>query len=476
MFCLLPLWAAVLGFYPSHAQSLPKTVQLRLEHTLATNEQDGMTSLHIETAQLAKWKQGYALTYVDLERKSWLLFLDADFQKASKEVEIKGRIVFQLVTDNGELAILSAPRLFADSDKDLISYKSLYFSKLDQQGNKVLDVWLGGSEEIKKPQKTELDNIGNYRMIWDKDAYLVNFPIQFNFSNNSRPDIHQGDALMRIQPDGKIALISDWNTSHSFQQFPLSGKDHIITLTKGDGPRGLNVHHFTREGSWEEYEDNTFPQCKEYWDTEDYFSCNPYPVPGADGENYVPYMIGDGIVLDGDKVLVGFSTSNGRKSYDIGLVQVAPSESNAFSRIKWLSDSPAHTDHSLRLHRLSDGKVLVLWKRFATLAANKWVGQKESEWEDEDNEEDRIQHENGPDEQWMAIIDQQGNWVREPVRIDAPSYYASDWKESGTDWHYYIDYYFDHTYSPIITGHRNEAIWLYHRPFSKVLELNVLQP
>jgi hypothetical protein len=475
MLTLLPLAAMQLGFCQSSEPNI-RQLKLPVAHELATNAQEGMSSLHVETPQIAKWKEGYALTYVDINRRSWLCFLDANFKQVANAVEIKDRVVFQLVTDNDELAILSAKRRYADAERQTVTYKEVYFSKIDPRGSFLMDVLLGGGTEIKKPQKTELDNIGNYRMIWDKDAYLANFPIQFNFSKTSKPDIHQGDAVFRIEPSGKLILVSDWNTSHSFQQFPLSGKDYFITLTKGDGPRGLNVHHFSRAGEWEEYEDKTFPQCTQSWESEEYFSCNPYPVPGGDGENYVPYMIGDGLVLEGDKVLTGFSTSNGRKSYDIGLVIASPSKSSPFSKIKWLSDSPAYTEHSLRLHPLPDGRILVLWKSFATLAANGWLEKLEDQFEEEDADEDLIQQESSPDEQWMGIIDTKGNWLLEPVQISAPTYYASDWKEDATDWHFFMDSYLDHTYSPIISGHRNEVIWLFHRPFSNELLLNVLIP
>jgi hypothetical protein len=469
IFCYL---TCLQGFSQNELQKRISTQTIQLAQKIAGNSKEGIYSYHIETPQIAKWKNGYVLSYVDIKRKSWLLFLDQDFKKKGSEIEIKNRIILQVVTDNNELAILSTKPTFLDQLKKNNSYKELYFSKLNENGTLQLDVFIGGGNSIEKPLQTEVDNMGNYRMIWDKNSYLVDFAIQHNFSKTSAPDIHQGDAFIRITPEGNLTIISDWNTSHSFQQFILSGEEYYITLTKGDVRRGLNAQFFSRKGELEEYEDGIFPHIKYEFSNDSYFACNPYPVAGGHGENYVPYTIGDGVMLDKDAVLVGFSTSNNRKSYDVGLIQVFPSKEASFSQITWLTDTPKRYEHSLRMHRISPNQIAIFWKSFSMEEANRTIEKLENEFEDEPNSEEIILEKVNFDEQWMALIDNQGKWVKEPEKIQSHTYYCADGFEAATEWNYFINDDFDHTYSPMIIGHKGELLWLNHNLNSSTLIIN----
>ena len=59
---------------------------------------------------IAKWKNGYIISYSAMDKKSYFFFTDKDFNKTSKEVEMKKRIIYAVSTYNDEIVFLTGKK------------------------------------------------------------------------------------------------------------------------------------------------------------------------------------------------------------------------------------------------------------------------------------------------------------------------------------------------------------------------------
>jgi len=416
----------------------------------------------IMVAHIARWKTGYVVAYSDKDWNSYIFFLDKNFSKQAGEFRIEGRTIYRIITDNQEIALLTGVTAGKREKSDFV-----YWTKVNKQGKILKEVEIVGSKNVRMPFQSELDDWGNFQMIWTGQHYFCFFPIQHNFSKVGVPDVHQGDCIYLVSPEGELLSYSEWGASHSFEQRLLNTENYSVTIAKGDAyPRGLSVNfvgrktYSTREVGITNPDQNN-RKIKTHYSPEERSSCVPFKVSGATGNNYVPFSIGDAIVFEKDELLVSFSSKDRKRSHDIGLVRVRPEYQNCSNDIHWLTNTDKISEHSIRMQKLDENRVLILWKEFDINDVRTEIIKMKKELSY--TEHHRIADEDMFNERFYAIIDRQGNYLVKPKKLEGLNWYNTiGLKESNTDWHDLMSSYADHRYSKMIIGHNSEIIWLYH--------------
>lgn len=465
-----------LTVYAQNLSSHFKSFSIPVDDSVAYNQTDLYVTSNIFTAQVAKWKDGYIVSYVNQKRQSKLFFTDAQFRKTGPEVGLPNRIIFQLVTDNNEIALLTGSR---DIDDGEVLPRKIYFTKINVAGKVVMDKYLLGSTRIEQAGHTELDDWGSYLMQWTGNDYLAFFPIQHNFSRKGKPDIHQADCAYLINPDGKMSVIFDWGVSHSFGQALVANNRYAALVSRGDAyPRGLNVNMLsTKIYELEDLDgdeiDPLLPHIKTSYYSELDFECTPFEVSGREGNNYIPFHLGDAVFVDSNKVMTGFTLLDKRTSYDIGIVVTTASDAEPCStNKKFITQTQDISEHSMRMTVVGTNRILVLWKAFNIKTSNSSINKVLNEYEDSWDDEIMAFQKANPDRQMAAIINFKGDLVVKPIALKKVNWYNTvNWHEDKTLWHDLLSSFANHTYSPIISGLGNQKVWIYHRHGTKELRV-----
>lgn len=468
----------VLGWQNTSAQNLEKRIRKNLvqcDDSLAYAGTDFRYSSLVPAVQMAQWKDGYVMAYVTTERRSRVFFTDKDFKKTSEEIKIDNRIIFQLVTENNELALLTGDR--GANDADNIS-KHIYFTKISETGEILIDQKILGSDRVKRPKQTELDNWGNFLMNWTGSHYVAFFPIQHNFSRVGPPDVHQGDCTYFINPDGTLYSYSDWGSSHSFEQRMVVGDQFIVQAAKGDAyPRGLAVD-FISTTAEEPYllekdeKDQNNAQISYEYQCSDEFSSTAFKVSGQSGANYVPFSLGDIVTLSNRSAAISCSYRDRRKLHDIVWVKVSAQRKDAATKLRFITQTPTIAEHSVRMVGLSDNRILLCWKQFDATKSRLALTKLSRQYEEYDDEDLRIFMNHNQDIHKMAIVDSLGSFVTAPQTIkNVCWYYTSSLMESSALWFDIVDVCSNNTYSGFTKRSGPSVSWTYHRHKSMEFEV-----
>lgn len=450
---------------------------------LAYNTDDRFYGELIPTVQIAKWKKGYIVGYTTFERKSRFFFTDSNFVKKSSEREISNRILFQIVTDNNEIAFLTGNR-FVDENNEVSSH-FIYFTKVSEEGKVILEKEIIGTNNLEKPLETVLDDWGNFNMKWTGKMYMLFFPIQHNFAEpGEKIDIHQGSCAYMIKSDGTLYSFFDWNNSHSFEHRMLMTDKHVVLLNKGDAsPRGLGVEWYPiNEFYLEKIEDEPeekdlgHPSIEYYYmyDDNEEYSCDAFIASGKNGDNYVPFSIGGAVALKDQSVLVSYSFKNNKPTYDIGITRVRPQEVDCSSGHIAITNTPKVCEHSTRMVKLSDDNILIMWKEFSTVSIDQIIDKLSDAYEDEDTEEELIFTRHNPDKNKIAIINSNGDFIVTPQLVDKTKvdwYYNICLKESNTAWHDTMESFADHMLSEAFKTWEGNVAWACHEHKSKSINV-----
>lgn len=425
----------------------------------------------LPTAQIAQWKEGYVVFYVNSQWQSKYFFTDASFKKTTKEYTVANRVVFQVVTDNAEIALLAGDK---SGTSGWPRADFAFFMKVSEQGEVLMERKIVGAENVKKGNATELDDWGNFHMRWTGDLYVTFFPIQHNFRKVGPADVHQGDCLYFIQPDGKVLAYDDWGSSHSFEQRIVVGDKCIATAAKGDAyPRGIAVNMIHKTGYdikpfGKGSKDMNNPNITHYLDEENSFSNTPLKVSGKTGENYVPFSLGDIVLLDSVSTLVSFSSKDKKAYHDVGIVR---SHHSGSSKPKYLTNTSTLVEHSVRMAVLDENRILIGWKEFNPKTSNstiKSLRKSLGSWPTDD----AIYKEHNVDRHKMAIIDSTGAFVVKPQKVaDVNWYYTAGLMERSSTWHSVINSYANHCYSPFFNTYSGALAWAYHGHESKTIQV-----
>ena len=462
------------GWAQENLNSRINHISLATDDSLAYGNDYTTYGMIIPTVQVAQWKDGYVVTYVNSNWHSKLFFTDAQFNKTSKEYELANRIVYQVVTDNGEIALLAADKQ-VDSDGDIFS-NFMYFIKFSASGGILMEKTIIGSNHIKRPNETELDDWGNYLMKWTGHFYVTFFPIQHNFRKIAPPDIHQGDCTYFIKPDGSILSYSDWGASHSFEQRMAIGEDYLIQVAKGDAyPRGLAIdyvaiNNYEIEELERGWKDQNNPDLNYGYDPIKSFNSSPYKVSGSLGANYVPFSLGDVVILEKNAAIVSFSTKDKKTAHDIGILTTRP-QFGYKGKVKYITNTPTICEHSVRMARVAENGILIMWKQFDVKTAKKKIAQIEKRLDTWDADEE-IFRDHNLDQNMMAMIDTNGKYLSKPQKVThADWYYTISLKEFQTPWHDIIDGYANHSYSPFLHLHNGNLAWAHHQHKAKQIDI-----
>lgn len=475
----------------SIAQKLSDKIQkisLITDKKLAYNTDDRFYGDLVPSVQVAKWKTGYVISYVTFERKSRVFFTDKRFNKISSEQELSNRIIFQIVTDNDEIALLTGDRNIDDDDE--IASHFIFFTKITEQGKITLEKKIIGTYDLQKSGETILDDWGNFNMKWTGHMYMLFFPIQYNFAEKSEAaDIHQGACSYMIKSDGTLYSLFDWNNSHSFEHRILMTKNHAVLLNKGDAsPRGLGVEWYPiNEFYFEKIEDDPDerdlgnPSIEYFYmyEDENEYSCDAFTVSGQEGDNYVPFSIGDAVELADHSVLISYSFIDRKPTHDIGLVKVKPSLTNCTSGPKFITNTPSICEHSVRMFKINNNQFLMMWKEFPTTGINKKMELLSDRYYDEDNGEELIFTHHNPDQNKIAIIDSKGNFIVKPQKVkksEVDWYYTIALKESNTEWHNIMETFGNYTLSENIYSSDGKIIWTNHKHKSNQINVYIFNP
>ncbi len=434
--------------------------------------------------QIARWDEGYVVAYTAVDMQSRYFFLDKDFKKTTQEYVLKGKVIFQIVTDHREIAMLTGSSLVDDGDA---FHNFVYFTKVNEAGQILKNTLITGANDLKKPGSTDLDNWGNPLMRWTGKFYIAFFPIQHNFKKTEAEDndIHQADCAYIITKDGKVYSFFDWGVSHSFEQRMLVNDQYAILLSKGDGgPRGLEIDYYPlANDSFKAFEADDDPdqnntQLKEYWayDEDKEFACEAFNVSGKSGDNYLPFSLGDPILLDNSEVLITYSFSDQRPTHDIALTLLKPQDKDCSSGHKFLTNTPTICEHSVHTVQVAPNRNLIFWKEFDTKGLQAKIDKWQTEYEDEDDEDELIFVRQNIDRNKIGIIDNKGTFLVEPQEISkhkADWYYNIPLKDSHTPWHDIMDSYANHTRTCFVKTNDGHIAWGHHQHNTRTIEIYV---
>jgi len=428
----------------------------------------------LPTVQLAHWKGGYVVFYVNSDWRTKFFFTNGHFEKITEEYEIQNRIVYQVITENNEIALLagnkSGSRASPRSDH-------AFFMKISETGDLKMEKLIVGAPNVKKGNATELDDWGNYQMRWTGSKYVTFFPIQHNFRKIGPPDIHQGDCIYFINPNGEVISYSDWGASHSFEQRLMIGDSFMVTAAKGDAyPRGLDLNFIgIKEYEIMAYEkgdkDMNNTSIEYYYEPKQASGYTAFKVSGASGANYVPFSLGDIVALNNHSALISFSSKDKKVTHDIGVVRTHPLSNSTRTQLKYLTNTPTICEHSVRTASLASNRILVLWKEFDIRKSKIQIKKLDKEIDAWDASE-IIFTEHNLDQNKMAIIDSMGRFVVKPQKVKkADWYYTQGLMENGTSWHRTIDGYTNHSYSPFFRTDENQLAWSHHKHKSRSIDV-----
>lgn len=452
-------------------------VSIEVENNLAYANYDSYYANHIPTVQIAKWKQGYIIAYTNHNRQSYFFFTDSSFTKTSKEFKLNNRIIFQVVTDNNEIALLCGNRYDVFKNNKFYS-NHIYFTKVSENGKVLLENKILGTNKLKAPLATVLDDWGNYIMRWTGSLYIVYFPVQHNFKRIGK-DIHQGDVTYFIKPDGTICIYNEWGASHSFEQRIAIGERHTVLIAKGDAyPRGMKVSKIPTKNYYIEplskgskSQHNT--EIKNRYNIADNtrsMVSTAFKASGRSGANYVPFSLGDAIILNDETIVVSYSSKDRKPTYDVGISITKLVNGKAKSEQNFITNTRSLCEHSVRMYAIDSTKILILWKEFNNRKVNKQL----DKYEKSSIDSETIFKEHNLDINKMAIIDNNGQFIVSPQTTKiADWYYTISLKENQTPWHSIIKVSANHCYSPIITTHTGNIAWAHHSHKSKTIDIYI---
>lgn len=443
-------------------------IRIETEDTLVFARPRGAS---LPTVQIARWKDGYVVFYVNSNWVSKYFFTNAQFEKQGKEYVVLNRMVYQVVTENNEIALLAGNKSSSGSSP---RSDHAYFMTVSENGAVLRETLIVGAENVNKGDATELDDWGNYQMRWTGAMYVTFFPVQHNFRKLGPPDVHQGDCMYFIPPLGDVIAYSDWGASHSFEQRLVIGDKFIATAAKGDAyPRGMQVT-YTHLSRFEllpfdkKEKDMNNKGITHYYEPHQQASSVPLKVSGASGANYVPFTLGDIVMLDSNSALVSFSSKDKKAAHDLGIVRSHLGKSTG---LKYLSNSPTIAEHSVRMTQVGKNRILIFWKEFdtrKTLKQLKILRKEIGGWYPDRT----IFSAHNMDQNKMALIDSTGKFLVKPQKIsNANWYYNAGLKESSNPWFSVIQNYAHHSYSPFFTTAKGATAWAYHGHQSKVIEV-----
>ena len=303
--------------------------------------------------QVAKWKDGYLMSYPDGVFKTRLLFTK-DFRSFSVIKEYKDEIIWDIETTGGQVAVLSSPVIFKDQTHRT---PDLYAKFLSSDGSVSRSTKVIGAKDMSQPSATQLDNIGSRYIRWEKGAYVLYFTISKNLAKTAGTyNVHQAQCQIYMDKSGRLLNKSvGWGVSHSFEQRIDVADGYTLKVAKGDAyPRGIDVDIQSHE--LEVSSDGT-----EY-DAVRLYTGEPMPMTGDD--NYVDLVLGDVYVMAAKESahISGISWYE-RDSPDIFFIDQSFNGDLAPKTV-WLTSTPDVTEHSVRMLPYTDGNYLMIWKEY----------------------------------------------------------------------------------------------------------------
>jgi len=223
---------------------------------------------------------------------------------------------------------------------------SFYLCGITADGRKIFDQLVFGDKPLNEiGSKSDPGGAGTGRVIYNDATGVVGFYLAHH---QRQPDgiTHQGGYIGSLQPDGKkITCANGWFVSHNFDQRLISSGSAFYALAHGDAyPRALSVSRWNIAGG----------SLSKQFDV-------PYHnIPGAVGDNRTNCLTGGLVELNGGKhVAIVYSTSNGRKTQDVGISLIDANGELVTSR--WLTQYQEGTLANFpRIARSAQG-VLVVW-------------------------------------------------------------------------------------------------------------------
>lgn len=419
--------------------------------------------------EISKWNNGYIVSYTSMDYKSYIFFTDANFIKTSSEIEIENKFIYDIETSNGEIAMLTGKPVRKNSyDSEFI-----YFTKIDESGNILIDNKIVGSKNIRLPGKSDFYHVPDQKLNWTGSHYVAFFTVHHNWMKLLIfPDVHEGDATYFIEPNGKILSFDEWGTSHSFEERLAVRDNYVAYIASGDGnPRGisfriLNTQSFNIENK--KLFNHDFNNRKlDFIKIPENNYKTVYNLPDAKG-NYIPFSIGDILLNNHNDAIISFATKENRKYFDLGFAKVSSNKDNEFNGVTMLTNTEDISEHSERIVQLKNGNYLIFWKQYNGKQSEKELSILEKEIKDK--KEIFLNH--NIDQNMAAIINDKGEFIVYPQEIHNSNwYYNCSLMEFSTNWHYYIRNNASYKHSDFKTDFDNNIIWTYNKPFSKLISI-----
>ncbi len=276
------------------------------------------------------------------------------------------------------------------------------------EGKVLFDTTLLPLTDLTQADSQKPTNTGDFQLIWTGKYYGAYFATLRNFGTRDKPDVHQSDILFVIDGFGEIKGPGSFkgrkyyhlanfgwrlNVSHSFEQRLHTDGSFMYAFAKGDAnPRGIAYNLVRLPGK-------SLPTVTD---------SNIFPMPGTKGDNYVPVTLGN-VVAVNDGLVVSFSATLDRKSYDVGLMKIGIDGKRRW--LKWLTDTPDVEETCLQMGSWND-RIVIGWNAYKPpkekREANRYYG-------------DSFQ---------LGVLDYNGEWLEPPMATEARWPYRNIWHES----------------------------------------------